>query len=757
MFSYMREYGARIADNGFNILPIRPMSKVPGVMTNDSRWLNMAGWTRYCCSRPNKDFEIVMWCKWPDCGVGQACGWTVGVDIDIVQDPEVVKQIEAFCRRTLGDTPAQRIGMAPKKLLVYRTLTPFGGFKKTPIEILGRGQQFVAYGIHPETGQPYYWPGESLADLRFSDLPVVTEEQCRDFLEAAFEMIPPELRPQRLAEDGSNEAHVAAYYQRGTVEAIEDALPFIPNPDLPYEEWIRIGMALKGGLGDAAEALFHRWSALSKKNVPEVTARFFSGARPISIGAGTIYHVARTRGWKCPVHLTMNGAVAFEIGNHPAQGLLDAINAAVQTSQQPEEQRANIFVPDAIHQLTGVMKEFVDYTLATAHRQQRILAIGAAIAAIGVLAGRRYRSPTNLRTNVYIVGMAESGGGKDHARQCIASTFVAAGLKRFIGGSRLASGAGLLSALGRNPSSLFQLDEFGAFLKLAINPRAPKHVSEIWDYMTELATSAGSIFLGAEYADQRERPRQDIIEPCCVVHATTVPEPFWQALRLGMLRDGSFARWLLFLTDDALPMQNKAQREIKDISPALIEGLQAIAGGGGATGNLTDLAAGTPQPMIVPYDIEAAIALDELSEIVRQQQLDNIGSVRSALLARVWEHVTRIAMIYAISHDPARPVITLAAVEWSREIVRYCVETMTQDAGRYVSDNEGEATVKRVLEVIRRAGKEGIPRWQLVRKTRFLGSDRRRDEVLTELHASGQLIEVTNKTAGRNATVLRMP
>ena len=31
--------------------------------------------------------------------------------------------------------------------------------------------------------------------------------------------------------------------------------------------------------------------------------------------------------------------------------------------------------------------------------------------------GRKYRTASNLRSNLYVLGIAESGGGKDHARK----------------------------------------------------------------------------------------------------------------------------------------------------------------------------------------------------------------------------------------------------------------------------------------------------------------------------------------------------
>jgi len=182
--SFMTEHGARLIDNGYPILPIKPVSKIPGAYSS-GEWRPYAQWTRHCVRRTT-GFELDIWSRWPDAGIGIACGDIVAIDIDIVQDSQVVRQIDALAREVLGDTPALRIGLSPKRLLVYRTDAPFGGFKRAPLEILARGQQFVALGIHPETGEPYYWPGESLLDLDISELPKITEAECRALLQTFF-------------------------------------------------------------------------------------------------------------------------------------------------------------------------------------------------------------------------------------------------------------------------------------------------------------------------------------------------------------------------------------------------------------------------------------------------------------------------------------------------------------------------------------------------------------------------------------------
>jgi hypothetical protein len=101
---------------------------------------------------------------------------TPAIDID-VSDPDLVRQIVGILCDVLGcreiDLPA-RVGNAPRTLLVCRTDQPFtkqvtatyelptdpivdGKLKRSIVEVLADGQQFVAYAVHPDTHQPYGW------------------------------------------------------------------------------------------------------------------------------------------------------------------------------------------------------------------------------------------------------------------------------------------------------------------------------------------------------------------------------------------------------------------------------------------------------------------------------------------------------------------------------------------------------------------------------------------------------------------------
>lgn len=116
--------------------------------------------------------------------VGLRTGHLVGGDIDIT-DPVVAERVAQSCVDRFGVAPV-RIGRAPKLMLAYYTDKP--GPKHTSpvwvdpegithkIEILGVGQQFVAYGIHPDTSQPYRWPNGGPLNMEAYEFPTVDLE-----------------------------------------------------------------------------------------------------------------------------------------------------------------------------------------------------------------------------------------------------------------------------------------------------------------------------------------------------------------------------------------------------------------------------------------------------------------------------------------------------------------------------------------------------------------------------------------------------
>ena len=298
----------------------------------------------------------------------------------------------------------------------------------------------------------------------------------------------------------------------------------------------------------------------------------------------------------------------------------------------------------------GALKLFVDHCDATAFSRQPFLALGAGICAIGALAGRRYRTRTDLRSNIYGIGLADSGGGKDHARGVIKKTFFNANLGDYLGGNKIASGSGLLSALARHPSMLFQLDEIGLWLQGVLGKNASSHQKEIWANLMELYSSANMPFGGTEYANQKENQRVILHQPNASVWGTSVPIEFWKAMESGALQNGSLARFLVFLSpcnypDTPLPT---AQRP----PDALLEAFQAIAAGVPGHdygGNLAaTMAAGVDiEPYTVPETPAAYDALMQLKadELAWKRKAE--GTYATAQIARMFENAYKLALIRA--------------------------------------------------------------------------------------------------------------
>lgn len=125
---------------------------------------------------------------------GLRCDQLAAFDLDIME-AALCDDAEAIVESHCGETELCRFGRFPKRLLLYRMTgkPPFRSLR-TPkygehrAELLcGSGRQFVAYGIHPGTGQPYDWNnGPSPLTVLLKKLPKVdyaTAQGCLNALE----------------------------------------------------------------------------------------------------------------------------------------------------------------------------------------------------------------------------------------------------------------------------------------------------------------------------------------------------------------------------------------------------------------------------------------------------------------------------------------------------------------------------------------------------------------------------------------------
>ncbi len=273
----------------------------------------LANWQIRCLSADTD--EIIRWSqKYPQAtNTGILCGEIVCVDIDIPNEA-LSTDIEICARAVLGITPLKRIGQFPKLALIYRTALPFRKWQTEEfhfvdgtvgrVEILAKGQQFVAFGIHPRTMAEYYWPATSPIQVPDAELPLINEEMVRSFMGAVEKVL------HNAGGMGDKEIDVleregrkAARLSPGgapSKDLVEEALRYLPNNDLPYDKWYRVGLSIHArDLGEEGRDLWEQWSATSAKNDPAITSAKYSSFSDVhTITVGTLFYLAKQNGWR---------------------------------------------------------------------------------------------------------------------------------------------------------------------------------------------------------------------------------------------------------------------------------------------------------------------------------------------------------------------------------------------------------------------------------------------------------------------------
>jgi putative DNA primase/helicase len=258
--------------------------------------------------------------RWVNTGV--RCGAVRAIDIDIL-DPDLSQLLAAECERIVGPNSLRRIGRAPKTLIPYFADDGAGPKLSTPrftlpdgsaaqVEILGAGNQFVAYGLHPDTGTEYEWHGGGLDSVAASDLPRAKLADLQAFLDLAEDLIrrhggiettkpgkPKEAASKPLRARASSAA-VGTEWPAPSLDDVAQALRRVPNSGLDWAHWHSIGAAIYDALGEAGRPLFLDWSAQCSGNDPrETEAKWRSYATsPAEITRAYLFRHARDNGWK---------------------------------------------------------------------------------------------------------------------------------------------------------------------------------------------------------------------------------------------------------------------------------------------------------------------------------------------------------------------------------------------------------------------------------------------------------------------------
>lgn len=716
MQSPMERHGLALVEGGFSVLPIAPREKYPARHTGQG--YVMLSWERYRTD-PAIASTVRMWGMWPECGVGIICGKVVAVDIDI-EDETLVQRVYGIINKHLGVTPAVRIGREPRKLLVYRTDRPFRKIRRGPVEVLADGQQFVAYGIHP-AGHDYRWPGQGLSELRLDELPEVTEERVIAALEEVWEILPASMKaslktraPTAVEEWSRRDGSVLG--QSGNPEAIENALLAIPNDDLHWDDWNKIAMAVYAALGEDGLPLFDNWSRQSskyggKKDNPFKRWTSFRRSPPTQIGAGTIYHLAQSYGWRCPPEMTLQPVpdgpepdISGLLAQTPARPQ-EAAPAAAEpdTAARPEKPTSAPPQPaaePAVHSFPmewfdspSLIGEAARWVLSTAEHEHPPFALYNVLCAAAAIVGRRYSLERfQLHPNLFVIAVAQPGSGKDHSRKRVKKLMGMAGLIHLLGPENFTGGEAIQRSLYKSPSMLSQIDEIGKYLEVVKGSRSDTK-KEFLSKLLTLYSQSNDVAVGTGYVDATDSKarRYDIQKPNFNLFGTTNPTSLASGMTKAMKDDGTIARLLFAPAIIDFPYPRDV--ELTDPSKDLIQGWRDLYAPlkGKELGN-TEMPDVAPEPTVVKLDPAA----EELRADLKHEE-HQLKAVGRKCWGRLVENSLKVAMIEAIASLPSAPVITADMLDKSARLVRWSYQYGERLMDYEVSTNQIESLQQAIM------------------------------------------------------------
>lgn len=673
------------------------------------------------------------WGAWPDANIGIATGKESGMivlDVDEGGDdtlsalptPETVEQITGSGGRHL-------IYQRPDDAARYLTKVKF----MPGLDSRADGGYIVAPpSLHP-SGRQYEWEGSSDPFDGIAMMP------CPQWLLDAIG-----------AEAVDATAPVPEWNPDGELpHNIIDMLSAIPADD--YETWRDVGMALH--YTDPADGLgvWDWWSSTSteydadgvRREWRNFSRRGHQTTNPITIS--TIRRLAEQHGWVDP-DIEHGAEAAASLMESHQKRLAERLTTDYQSRRAPADSTDQ---PDVMPP-SGLIRGIAEHIIARSVRPQPLLAVMAATAFVATLAGRKYQTETGLRTNLYVVGLAESGAGKDQARKEINNLALAADVDQHIGGDRIASGPGVVSALHAEPSRLFMLDEIGMMLQAMTGQRADPHKRDMMSTLMTLYSSAGSVYRGAEYADQRDRPRQDIINPNACIYGTSTHSQFYAALSSSQGVDGTLSRLIVASSDMHRPTRQRPR--LGRPSSSLTSAIQSLAAHDPIQGNLSG--AGGPATdrtaQVVAMDAPVFEAWEALDDDMTAYMRDDASR---SVYSRVAENAAKLALTYAVARDHQSPRVDAEAFQWGREIALWAANTMMREVARNVADNDMEAAYKRVLNLIRDAGADGVTRRHLLRKVKTMRKQEL-EGIISVLCESGE-VAIENQRNERGSPTTR--
>lgn len=366
----------------------------------------------------------------------------------------------------------------------------------------------------------------------------------------------------------------------------------------------------------------------------------------------------------------------------------------------------------------GVLGDIVDYYHATSGNPQHGFAIQTALGICSIVLGRSYKTSLENYSSLYLLNVAKSGTGKEHAKTVIEKILYQAGLVHFIAGDGYTSAGAVFSTLLDRPKHISVIDEFGRYLEAGRDMgKGNQHQREANTKLMESIGRAHSIMRPPSYSSMTlKKDAADAIKnrqvhnPAITLVTMTTPDTLFKTLDMGAIKDGFINRFIVSISD--------AERSIRKHKPPIDVPDRITRWIKDATlrNDKAHISNEPASPVVLEFTAEALEKQTEFQQycIDKANYLERFGMAE--LTGRSNEMAMRISLIHALSKDARAKEIGADDVQWAIEYIKYCLERTIDRLKITISHSSFEGQKKEILSALRECSPDGIT-WAQMQKT----------------------------------------
>lgn len=348
----------------------------------------------------------------------------------------------------------------------------------------------------------------------------------------------------------------------------------------------------------------------------------------------------------------------------------------------------------------GFMESVCREGLATAIIPQPHLTTLSTLIGMASCCSGKYHLPDGMRLNLYGVGIAASGWGKEHARKvgCAVAEAGGADVK-----GKPGSGQGLEDLLTDHCSLLLEIDEV-AHLFEAMNGRAKAaHLIELSGGLLRLFSASADVFRTRVLAVSKGVPKPRAIQnPSVSLMGFSTPEKLGEVLTTMNIEDGLIGRVLFAHGVGGIrPVSPSGRFNIGEMSGIAAEVAEANADQVSIDLGKASISADfTTHSITIEDQAEADMNSLQIEFWEAQESSQTVWG--RVLMVRSFEKAKRIAAVLAVWDKPIHPVIRPDHVHWAGQLVRASNQACADFVARHIHGGKVAANAAKLTDYANR-------------------------------------------------------